>query len=213
MRSLATLSWLTVLASALTAQEPKKSAFATDPAKKTATSIDVTVLPATPIVPPPPIVPAKSYCPEQLLRMSECELIEVYKCGIVSPVPCGYTPGTVIYKPGSKIVVPASKLFKATAWQGKYITCDKMINRQFGLPSITADIMSGESWIDGGPTLVFDYWDSSFICKQYRDEVREVSPGVYLGCMHRRDKDGPRIATWFALDTRCTKAGCLKGKK
>jgi hypothetical protein len=212
MRTLATLSWLMALALAAFAQEPKKTAFATDPAKKTAPTIDVTVLPPTPIVPPPPIVQAKTYCPQQLLRMSECELIEVYKCGVVSPVPCGYTPGLVIYKPGSKITVPMSKLFKLTAWQGKYIKCDKMINRQFGVPSITADIVSGESWIDGGPTLVFDYFDSSFICKQYRDEVREVSPGIYLGCMHRRDDDGPKIATWFALDARCNKTCCIKGK-
>ena len=135
--------------------------------------------------------------------MDECQLMEIYKTGTVSPVPCGYTPGLVIYNPGSKLTVPVSKLMKLTAWQGKYITCDKMINRQFGVPFIRANISMGQSWIDGGPTLVFDYADTSFICKRYRDEVREVSPGVYLGCMHRRTGDTVRIATWFALDARC----------
>lgn len=206
MRTLAALGCLAIVMCCASAQEPKKTAFASDQPSKT-----------TPSLPVPAPVPAQTtlkrdYVPEQLLRMDECQLIEVYKSGSVTPVPCGYTPGLVIYKPGSKLTVPMSKLMKLTAWQGKYITCDKMINRQFGVPSIKADIQQGESWIDGGPTLVFDYYDSSFICKQYRDEVREVSPSVYLGCMHRREKDGMRIATWFALDTRLDH-GCRPAKR
>jgi hypothetical protein len=77
-----------------------------------------------------------------------------------------------------------------------------MVNRQFGVPTISAAIQDGESYIDGRPTLVFDYEDTSLICTRYRDEVREVSPGVYLGVMHKRTKDGPKVATWFALDAR-----------
>jgi hypothetical protein len=80
-----------------------------------------------------------------------------------------------------------------------------MYNRQFGLPTIQAKIGSGESWIDGQQTVVFDYYETSFVWKQYRDEVREVSPGIYLGCMHKREKDGISIATWFALDAKCMK--------
>ena len=208
MRILAILGWLAIFVGPVSAQEPKKTAFASGPP----VSVTVDPLPApVPIVIPAPV--KGDYVPEQLLRMDECQLIDIYKTGSVAPVPSGYTPGLVIYKPGSKLAVPMSKLMKLTAWQGKYVTCDKMINRQFGVPSIKADIRDGESWIDGGPTLVFDYYDSSLICKKYRDEVREVSPGIYLGCMHRREKDSVRIATWFALDARCGKGCCPSDKK
>ena len=42
----------------------------------------------------------------------------------------------------------------------------------------------------------------------YLGKVREVSPGVHLGIMHKRTKEGPKVATWFALDARGT--GCCK---
>lgn len=222
MRNLAALGWVGLLTAAVVAQPPlpKEPPPAKPEVGKPAPMADpvsVTVLPAAPIPTGPRLVVAATptYEPEQLLRMNEGELVEVYKCGTVSPVPCGYTPGLVIYKPGSKVTVPVSKLMKLTAWQGKYIPGNGlMVNRQFGVPSIKAAISDGVSYIDGGPTLVFDYEDTSLMCKRYRDEVREVSPGVYLGCMHRRPKDGPvEIATWFALDTRCGKSTCLPGKK
>ena len=204
MRLLVSLGSLALMGSAVLAQEPKRSGFATDKPELPSPTVTATVLPA----PPPqarPITFASEVCPERLLRMSESELLQVYKCGIPTPVPCGYTPGTVIFKPGSKLSVPTAKLLKLSGWQGKYITCDRMYNRQFGMPTIQAEIGTGESWIDGRPTVVFDYYNTSFVWKQYRDEVREVSPGIYLGCMHKREKDGISIATWFALDAKCTK--------
>jgi hypothetical protein len=84
-----------------------------------------------------------------------------------------------------------------------------MVNRQFGVPAIKAAVLDGQSWIDGKPTLTFDYEGTSLICGSYRDEIREVSPGVFLGCMHKRQKDGcVKIATWFALDTNDGKRCC-----
>jgi hypothetical protein len=153
------------------------------------------------------------YVPEQLLRMDECQLMEIYKNGVANPVPNGYTPGTVIFRPGSAIVVPASKMFRFTAWQGKWIECGVMTNRQFGVPAIKAAISDGTSWIDGKPSQIFDYEDTSLICARYRDEVREICPGIYLGCMHKRTKSGPEIAVWFALDARKLKGCCPNGQK
>jgi hypothetical protein len=206
MRNLAMVGCLGMLAAASSAQDPKLSTFASDtPAPPKHSPITVTVQPAQ--LPKPTASPfLREYVPEQLLRMCESQLIDVYKQGIASRVPAGFNPGTVIYKPGSNLAVPLAKAFKFSAWQGKYITCDKMTNRQFGLPTIKADISFGESWIDGGPTLIFDYADASLVWRQYRDEVREVSPGVYLGCMQKREKDGIRVMTWFALDARCTRS-------
>jgi hypothetical protein len=204
MRNLAILGCLWLFVSEISAQDQKNTDFASGkPAK-----ITVDSLPAPALIPPPALA-RRELCPEQLLRMDECQLIDVYKCGSVSPVPCGKTPGIVIYKPGSAITVPLSNLMKYTgSWQGKYITSDTMYNRQFCVPTMKGKIGMAESWIDGKPTLVFDYQDSSLICHKYRDEVREVSPCVYLGAMHRRGKDSVCIATWFVLDARPDKGCC-----
>jgi hypothetical protein len=202
MRTLAALGGLGFFAAIGLAQQPAATDFATDKAARVACESPVVT-----VLPPPVVVPRYvsriCYTPKMLLKLPECELVNIYKCGVPTPVPCGYTPGLVIFKPGSLITAPTAYGLKATAWQGKYIPGDgTMVNRQFGVPSIKAAIEDGESYIDGGPTLVFDYEDTSLICTRYRDEVRQVSPGVYLGVMHKRTKDGPKIATWFALDAR-----------
>jgi hypothetical protein len=146
------------------------------------------------------------YTPDELLRMSEPQLIAIYTAAEPGPFLSGYVPGTMIFKPGSKVTVPTAKLIRATAWQGKYFHEDKMTNRTFGLRAITTPVEMGTSYVDGRPSLVFDYATSRpFFVRRYRDEVRQVSPGVYLGIMHRRDQCGATIATWFALDGRC---GC-----
>jgi hypothetical protein len=211
MRILASLAGLCLFAAAALAQAPTKGDFATDKGRRPVEPITVTMLPApvvTPVLMKPAFVPM-GYSGDQLLRMSECELVQVYKCGAPGMPPCGYTPGTIIFQPGSAITVPTSRVMKATAWQGKYIPGDgTMVNRMFGMPSIKAAITSGESFIDGRPSVVFDYQNTSLVWRNYRDEVREVSPGVYLGCMHRLGCTGPTVATWFALDTVHGQSGC-----
>jgi hypothetical protein len=213
MRILASLGGVGLLTTSVLAQAPVKTDFATDASRRPAEPITVTMLPAPAANPVPvvavPVAPM-GYSAEQLLHMTEAELVQVYKCGVPGMPPCGYTPGTVIFCPGSAITVPTARVMKATAWQGKTIPGDgTMVNKMFGLPTIKAAITSGDSFIDGRPSVIFDYQDTSFVWRKYRDEVREVSPGVYLGCMHRLGCSGPTVATWFALDT-CHGKGCGK---
>ena len=149
--------------------------------------------------------PSPTYTPEQLLRLSEPQLLEIYRNSESGPFLSGYVPGTMIFKPGTALTVPTSKVVHATVWQGKYFHDDRMTNRTFGLRAVTTPVELGVSYVDGRPSLVFDYATSRpFFVRRYRDEVREVSPGVYLGIMHRRGHCGATIATWFALDGRCT---------
>ena len=144
------------------------------------------------------------YTPGQLLRMSEPQLISLYLAAEPGPFLTGYIPGTMIFKPGSHLTVPTAKIMHATAWQGKYFDEKGMTNRTFGLRAVTTPVELGPSYMDGRPSLIFDYATSRpFFVRRYRDEVREVSPGVYLGIMHRRGHTGATIATWFALDGRC----------
>jgi hypothetical protein len=219
MRILASLGGLGFLTAACLAQTPVRTGFAADAGRLPPGPITVSVLPAAAAVPvavappvAPPVVPM-GYSGQQLLRMSECELVQVYKAGVPGMPPCGYTPGTIIFQPGSPLTVPTSQVLGATAWQGKYLPGDgTMVNKMFGLPSIKAEVTSGESFIDGRPSVVFDYQNTSFVWRNYRDEVREVSPGVYLGVMHWVGWCGPKVATWFALDTVHCGKGCKGGK-
>lgn len=221
MRILASLGGLGLFAAAALAQVPPTTEFATDPTRHPGEPISVTMLPApglaTVAVPPAPVAgyspltPPMGYSGELLLRMKECELVQVYKCGVPGMPPCGYHPGTIVFQPGSPITVPTARLLGATFWQGKYLPGDgTMVNRMFGVPAIKAAITSGESFIDGRPTVIYDYQNTSFVWRNYRDEIREVSPGVYLGCMQWLGWHGPRVATWFVLDTVHGPKGCGK---
>ncbi|HJZ94712.1 MAG TPA: hypothetical protein VKE40_27855 [Gemmataceae bacterium] len=198
MRSLFILGWVGVLVGGAAAQPPVQTEFATE---------------RTVIAVPGPVSASHAYTPDMLLKMPECELAEIYRKSPPAPVPCGFTPGLIIYKPGSLVTTPVARLSQVTAWQGKYFPPDgTTYNVTFGLPTVRATIYPGDSWFDGGPTTVFDYSETSFLFPRCRDEVREVSPGVYLGILYRRTRCGPKIRTWFALDARDRK-GCCVGEK
>lgn len=61
------------------------------------------------------------------------------------------------------------------------------------------------SAIDGRPTLVLDYdlaVNPSYI-RRIHDEIREVSPGLFLGpAMWKSDRTKKQLVLWFALDSR-----------
>ena len=62
----------------------------------------------------------------------------------------------------------------------------------------------GPSAIDGGPTLVLDYDlpENPPWIRKIHDEVREVSPGLFLGPAMWKARSGRVTLLWFALDTR-----------
>lgn len=212
MRSVASLGGFLLCTTLVSAQTPTKTEFATDTSRHAGQPITVSMLPAPTATPLPrtPLIVPMGFSGDQLMRMKECELVQIYKGGIPRVPPCGYIPGTVIFKPGTSLTAPTSQFMKAVAWQGKWVAGDGiMTNKMFGLPAIKAQAGMGESWLDGGPSATFDYQNTSFVWSQYRDELREVSPGVWLGIMHDRcGKDGPKIATWFALDAVTGQSGC-----
>lgn len=141
---------------------------------------------------------------DDLVRMSRCELEDLYHRSEWAPVPTGFAPGRAIPSPGSAKTVRQSRLI-GTVWKGKVIRPDgTMINRgPLGLEVVRARICVGESWLDGRPTLVMDYCGTSRLFPDVRDELREVAPGLYVGLTYRRDCPGPRLVTFFALDARC----------
>jgi len=102
-------------------------------------------------------------------------------------------------------------------WEGKTFHADSdtrgvghnrvavagVLGRQNLFPFETA---FGASAIDGKPTLVLDYdlgVNPPYI-RRIHNEIREVSPGVFLGpAMWKRDRD-KLLVLWFALDARAS---------
>jgi hypothetical protein len=61
----------------------------------------------------------------------------------------------------------------------------------------------GGSELDGRPSIVLDYDrpDNPGFIRKIHDEVREVSPGLFLGPAMWKTASGPKLVLWFALDT------------
>ena len=62
----------------------------------------------------------------------------------------------------------------------------------------------GPSALDGDPTLILDYdlaVNPGYI-RRIHDEIREVSPGVFLGPAMWKSGEERTLVLWFALDTR-----------
>jgi hypothetical protein len=73
-------------------------------------------------------------------------------------------------------------------WKGKVFEPEKgqLINRIGPIEHklIVADVSKGKSWFDEKECIVIDYSKTSLIAKWIRDEIREVSPGIYLGLVY-----------------------------
>jgi len=66
------------------------------------------------------------------------------------------------------------------------------------------DTLFGPSAIDGKPTLILDYdldVNPGYI-RHIHDEIREVSPGLFLGPAMWKSGRDKTLVLWFALDSR-----------
>jgi hypothetical protein len=113
------------------------------------------------------------------------ELNDLYKNSPSGEIPTGEGQGTAIILPGtplSKALMPWIKLF---AWQGKIFDRDQgcLLNKVtlFGIQLVKAQVYKGESWLCDGESIILDYAKTSVVAHKIRDEIREVSPGIYLG--------------------------------
>ena len=115
---------------------------------------------------------------KQLIRMSPCELEQLYAQGIMAPIPAGKIRGQALLNPGTKLAVPTSRGSRLV-WQGKIFNADGQtaVNRFFGVRMIKANVYNAESWRDGRPALILDYSQTSLLYAPYRDEIRQIAAG------------------------------------
>ncbi len=126
---------------------------------------------------------------EKWLTMSRQELDDIYRNSSAGSIPTGDTRGTAILAGSifSKTLAAFARLF---AWQGKVFDifapggdAGVLVNKItfFSLTFIVAKVYRDNSWLDDKETIVIDYSTTSFVAKKVRDEIREVTPGLYLG--------------------------------
>jgi hypothetical protein len=121
----------------------------------------------------------------QLLEMPKDELDMLFRSSGAGEIPVGKTSGAVLLAPGTVVAWPAKRLIQFLVWRGKVFDRQKgdVLNviLPFGVKAVRAKVYKDASWFDEQETIVLDYSQTSFVAKKIRDEIREVSPGVYLG--------------------------------
>jgi hypothetical protein len=125
------------------------------------------------------------YDVQQLLKMSQPQLDELFTHSAAGRIPDGEATGTAIVAPGTSFSPEIARFISHFAWQGKIFDAAKGVLRNkilpFGLSAIIAKVYKEASWLDGKECIVLDYSDTSLVAHWIRDEIREISPGIYLG--------------------------------
>ncbi len=124
----------------------------------------------------------------QLIQMSPAQLDELFRTSPAGDIPQGEGKGTAIIAPGTELSEIAAKFIHLFAWQGKVFDPAAGILRNkilpVGLQAIIAKVYKDKSWFDEKECIVLDYSQTSLIAHWIRDEIREVSPGLYLGIVY-----------------------------
>lgn len=120
-----------------------------------------------------------------LLKMTQAELDALFEASAPGPIPDGEGQGTAIVAPGTAFTPEIAAFINLFAWQGKVFDAKAGLLRNrilpFGLNAIIARVYVAPSWIDNRDCIVLDYSETSIVAQWVRDEIRLISPGLYLG--------------------------------
>ena|SRR5277367_3126966 len=128
------------------------------------------------------------YTVPQLLGMSQKDLDDLFTSSQPGDIPNGEANGTVIIAPGTTYSQEIAQFINHFAWQGKVFDASHGTLRNrilpFGLNAIIAKVYKGESWFDHKECIVLDYSETSLLAEWVRDEIRIISPSLYLGVVY-----------------------------
>ena len=127
-----------------------------------------------------------------LTSMSQAELDDLFRRSPSGEIPNGDALGTVVVAPGTEVEGPTMIFARWLAWQGKvfYRAQGYLLNKvgPLGFHLVKAKVYLAPSWFDGKPAVILDYSKTSLLARKVRDEIREVSPGTYLGIVFYGDQ-------------------------
>ena len=147
--------------------------------------------------------------PEDFLKLPPEQLDEIFRNATAGAIPNGEGEGTAIVAPGTAVSDTIARFVHLFSWKGKVFTPDPVDPQRatlknrlllLGTKAIIAQVYRGESWLDGKECIVLDYSQTSIVAQWIRDEIREVSPGVYLGVVYwGKEKEHAHKLIHFAL--------------
>jgi len=120
--------------------------------------------------------------------VTSTQLDECFKAGAPGPIPNGEAKGTAIIAPGTVFTKENAVLISIFTWKGKTFDAQAGVLRNritvFGINAIVAKVYQGASWFDNNECVVLDYSETSTIAHWVRDEIRLISPSLYLGLVY-----------------------------
>src|SRR5450432_2465196 len=131
--------------------------------------------------------------PKDFLKLSSEELDEIFRNAPAGTIPNGQGEGTAIIAPGTAVSDTIAKFVHIFSWKGKVFEPDAIDPQRatlknrlllLGTKAIIAQVYKGRSWLDEKECIVLDYSHTSIVAQWIRDEIREVSPGLYLGVVY-----------------------------
>jgi hypothetical protein len=147
--------------------------------------------------------------PEEFLKLTAEQLDEIFRQTPAGAIPHGQGEGTAIIAPGTAVSDTIARFVHLFSWKGKVFEPDPVDPQRatlknrlllLGTKAIIAQVYRGESWLDGKECIVLDYSHTSIVAQWIRDEIREVSPGVYLGVVYwGKEKEHAHKLIHFAL--------------
>lgn len=139
---------------------------------------------------------------EQIRHMSMCEIEQLYTQAEAGRMPVGRLHGRLLALPCDRL--PRIKVGVAnTVWRGKVFGCEgNFCNWWVGFRAICSQAVYGPSWYDGKPCIVMEYAPGTPLFANMHDEIREVSPGVYVGLVYERFPC-PKFRGYIAFEMEC----------
>jgi len=147
--------------------------------------------------------------PHEFLKLTSDQLDEIFRNSTPGDVPKGQGEGTAIIAPGTAVSDTIASFVHLFSWKGKAFEPDPIDPQRatlknrlllLGTKAIIAQVYKSESWFDGKECIVLDYSHTSIVAQWIRDEIREVSPGVYLGIVFwGKEKEHAHKLIHFAL--------------
>jgi hypothetical protein len=142
----------------------------------------------------------KNSITSSLVNSKRAELASRFEVGRVDEIPGGRARGTVLLGTGGWLARLAAAVSFIFLWRGKVVDAPrgrlKNLISPFSIPAVAAAVYKAPSWHDSEECIVLDYSATSFVAQKVRDEIREVSPGLFLGLVFL----GKRHVLDFTLD-------------
>jgi hypothetical protein len=145
-------------------------------------------------------------CLEQLQHLGPCELAALYTRAELGHPIVGVARGRLLYLTDDRL--PRVKVGLANAvWRGKAACEDgSFANRWIGgRAAIGSRYVIGPSWVDGRPAVIMEYAPGTPLFANMHDELREISPGLYMGPVYERFPC-PKLRGYVALQLECCSA-------